>query len=162
MLSRAEGRQSLPKTLTPQSTPLLPRPQHCYIKCPPECGYGEEGLPPVIPPNAEIHYDIELIKITPPAKYRSYGLCAACACCSRTAAHYARTAAHGALQLCASLRPCGAHDCGCAQRVAALIMEREVSSASEESEDDFSSGDDAVSDEDDSGEDGSDYDSGEG
>ena len=54
--------------------PRMSAGQHCLIKCPPECGYGEEGLPPVIPPDSTIHYDIELIKVTPPPKYASFAL----------------------------------------------------------------------------------------
>eukprot|EP00941_MAST-03F_sp_MAST-3F-sp1_P005327 g5327.t1 len=54
--------------------PRMSKGQHCIITCPPESGYGDIGLPPQIPPNSTLIYDIELIKVTPPDKYASFGL----------------------------------------------------------------------------------------
>lgn len=32
----------------------------------PELGYGSEGFPPVIPPNAAIEVDLEVLEVSPP------------------------------------------------------------------------------------------------
>ena len=41
--------------------PSMSRGQKSRLTMPPEWAYGEEGYPPIIPPNATIVYDIELI-----------------------------------------------------------------------------------------------------
>ena len=48
--------------------------QHSIITVPPEAGYGNRGLPPKIPPNATLVYEIELIKITDPPPPTSFNL----------------------------------------------------------------------------------------
>ena len=48
--------------------------QHSIITVPPEAGYGNRGLPPKIPPNATLIYEIELIKITDPPPPTSFNL----------------------------------------------------------------------------------------
>lgn len=54
--------------------PLMSVGQHCMINCPPEMCYGEEGIPPVIPPNASFEFDIQLISIRPIPTKTSYEL----------------------------------------------------------------------------------------
>lgn len=38
------------------------------LACPPNTAYGKKGFPPNIPPNADIFFDIQLEKISVPAK----------------------------------------------------------------------------------------------
>ncbi len=44
--------------------PLMSRGQRAWVVVPPSEGYGERGHPPVVPPNATLVYDIELISMT--------------------------------------------------------------------------------------------------
>ena len=37
--------------------------EKCLLKCPPQFAYGEQGYPPVIPQNATLTFEVQLLKI---------------------------------------------------------------------------------------------------
>ena len=47
-----------------EALPILSRGEKARLVVPPECGYGERGYPPIIPPNAVTIYDIELVSFS--------------------------------------------------------------------------------------------------
>ena len=38
---------------------------HVLVSIPSELGYGEKGIPPTIPPNSELLFDIDMLKVSP-------------------------------------------------------------------------------------------------
>ena len=44
----------------------LARTLNRQLVIPPHLGYGAQGAPPVIPPNALLHFDVELVRVGAP------------------------------------------------------------------------------------------------
>ena len=38
---------------------------HVLVTIPSELGYGEKGIPPTIPPNSELLFDLDILKVSP-------------------------------------------------------------------------------------------------
>ncbi|KAF9980373.1 FK506 binding protein proline rotamase rapamycin-binding protein [Mortierella antarctica] len=50
-----------------EGVPQLSLTEKAILKITPDYGYGARGAPPVIPPNANLTFEVELLKITRPA-----------------------------------------------------------------------------------------------
>ncbi|KAJ7152437.1 hypothetical protein C8R46DRAFT_1121232 [Mycena filopes] len=46
-----------------EGVPQLSLGQKAKLTCTPDYAYGSRGFPPVIPPNATLHFEVELLKI---------------------------------------------------------------------------------------------------
>lgn len=47
------------------SIALLNIGEKCLLKIEPRLAYGEKGLPPTIPPNTTVIYEVELVAVEP-------------------------------------------------------------------------------------------------